>query len=104
MSKEKRILLWKQIQPELQLQELELGGEYWGTLCGVDDEEFSILFPPHQHGNLRGLKKLLLYRLDKLSDSGLRTLAEAGCGAQLSTLHLDCELMRTRDSSSCFHT
>ena len=90
MSREKRVLLWKKLQPQLQLRELGLGGEsgFMGTKCPVDDEELAILCPK---GSLHKLQRLLLQAADRVTDSGLRVLASAGCGAQLTSLPLSSE-------------
>ena len=85
MSKEKRMLLWKELQPQLQLRELELGGEWFKRSCPVDDEELTILCP---EGCLHDLQRLFLHHADRVTDCGLRTLVLAGCGAQLKSLTL----------------
>ena len=85
LSKGKRILLWKELQPQLQLQELGLGGEWYGTKCPVDDEELAILFPKD---SLHELQQLYLHAACRVTDSGLSSLASAGCGAQVTSLTL----------------
>ena len=85
MSREKRLLLWRELQSTLRLEELGLGGEWFGTRCRVEDEEISILCP---EGCLRHLKIFFLYAADNLTDDGFRALAEAGCGANLTSLSL----------------
>ena len=88
MSKEKRVLLWKELKPQLQLRELELGGEWNGVRCPVDDEELEILCPK---SSLYELQQLLLHAAGRVTDCGLQALASAGCGAQLTSLTLSCE-------------
>ena len=88
MNREKRVLLWEELQPQLQLRELELGGEWYGVKCPVDDEELAILC---HKGSLHELQQLLLHAADRVTDSGLQALASAGCGAQLTSLTLECE-------------
>ena len=90
MSKEKRVLLWEKLQSQLQLRDLGLGGEIDGKRCVVDDEELAILCP---HGSLHELQQLLLHTAIRLKDSGLRALALAGCGPQLTSLTLSCEFV-----------
>ena len=86
-EKEVRCLLWMSVRSELQLQELQLGGESVGQECPVDDEELAMLCC--KGGVLvRKLTCLLLHFAKKLSDEGLRTLAEAGCGSMLASLTL----------------
>mgnify|MGYP007113772047 FL=1 len=90
MRREKRVLLWQELQPQLQLRELGLGGEsgYKGTKCPVDDEELAIVCPK---GSLHALQQLYLHAADRVTDSGLQALASAGCGAQLTSLTLSGE-------------
>ena len=85
MNKERRIALWEELQPQLHLQELRLGGLWGGIECPVVDEELSILCPPH---SLQEMRELFLYAADSVGDSGLNALASAGCGAQLTSLTL----------------
>ena len=87
-GKEKRVLLWAELQPQLQLHELGLGGEFYGSKCPVDVEEVALLFP---QGSLVELQHLFLYAMDRWSDCGLGALVSAGCGAHLSSLSLDGE-------------
>ena len=90
MSKEKRVLLWNSIQPQLRLQDLSLGGgRRWnGIPCPVEDEELATLCPK---GSLYELQQLFLHTSHVVSDCGLSALASAGCGAQLTSLTLDSE-------------
>ena len=85
MSREKRVLLWEELQPQLQLRELGLGGEWDGVRCPVDDKEFTILCPK---GSLHELQQLVLHAADRVTNTGLQTLASAGCGTQLTSLTL----------------
>ena len=85
MGREMRIRLWEELQPGLHLEELGLGGEDAGTWCSVDDEELAILSPTR---SLRWLRDLCLDCANKLTDIGLRKLAEAGCGTNLTSLTL----------------
>ena len=79
------MLVWEESKPQLQLRELGLGGQWYGVRCPVDDEELAILCPK---GSLHELQQLLLHAADRVTDSGLQTLASAGCGAQLTSLAL----------------
>ena len=90
MSKEKRVLLWEELQPQLHLRELELGGGsgFMETKCPVDDEELAVLCPK---GSLHELQRLYLHAANRVTDSGLQVLASARCGAQLTSLTLECE-------------
>ena len=87
MNREKRVLVWEELQPQLQLCELELGGEtgFMGTKCPVDDEELAVLCPK---GSLHQLQRINLHAANRVTDSGLEALASAGCGAQLTSLTL----------------
>ena len=86
MDKERRIGLWKELQPQLQLHQLRLGGVLVGDQCPVDAEELAILCPLPD--SLQELRELFLNAAGKLTDSGLKALASAGCGAQLTSLTL----------------
>ena len=87
MSRQKRVQLWEELLPQLQLRELGLGGEsgHKGTKCPVDDEELAILCP---QVSLHEVQQLLLHATDRVTNSGLRVLVSAGCGAQLTSLTL----------------
>ena len=85
MNREKRVLLWEELQPQLQLRELGLGGEWNGVKCPVDDKELAILCPK---GSLHALQQLMLHAAHRVTDSGLQALASARCGAQLTSLSL----------------
>ena len=85
MSREKRVLLWEELQPQLQFHELGLGGGRFDGTCPMDDKELAILCPK---GSLLELQRLLLHVADKFTDAGLQALASAGCGAQLASLIL----------------
>ena len=88
MGKEKRLLLGEELQPHLQLRDLGLGGEWHGVRCPVDDEELTLLCPK---GSVHELQQLCLYAADRVTDSGLQTIASGGCGTQLTSLTLDSE-------------
>ena len=98
MNKETRILLWKEIQPQLQLQELGLGGVGNAAKCSMEDEELAILFP---RDSLQSLQKVFLYAADKVTDEGLCALASAGCGAQLTSLTLKALMDGVTDRGLC---
>ena len=83
------MLLWKELQPQLQLRELRLGrGEWYRVKCPVDDEELAILCPK---GSAHKLQQLHLHAADRVTDSGLQALAYARCGAQMTSLTLSSE-------------
>ena len=90
MSKEKRIQVWKELQPQMQLHELELGGdrEWDGVKCPVDGEELAVLCP---QGSLEELQQLVLQDTTRVTDDGFCVLVSAGCGVQLTSLLLSGE-------------
>lgn len=84
-NKGKRMAWLEELQHQLQLQVLKLGGRRNGIKCPVDDEELVVLCPS---GSLHGLERLCLCSANKLTDVGLQVLAVAGCSSQLTSLHL----------------
>ena len=86
MSKERRMELWRELQPKLHLEEVVLHGGSLEDECPMEDEEFAVLFPS---GSLSSLRSLHLCNVAKLTDRGFATLAQAGCGKSLTSLRVD---------------
>ena len=91
MKKETRLAVWRKAQEDVQLlEELGFGGEY-GRECTVDDEELSVFCTVGVP--LQGLTRLHLSHGKGMSDASLRLLTIAGCGANLTSVTLECEFI-----------
>ena len=100
MTREQRMQeLWVVVQPDLRMhvRELEVGGEWCPASCPMHDQEMAALFPL---GSLGCLEHLFLHCLSSLSDDGMRILANAGCGTQLTSLTLS-RLKQLTDHGLC---
>ena len=93
MDRDKRVRVWRNLEPFDKLEVLELGGEFEGIKCPLEPDELSLLLPNGSHP-LADVHELRLYH--GMSEWGggewLCSLADAGCGANLTSLTLWGEL------------
>lgn len=85
MPLEQRLRLWEGLgRRDSALENVQLGGSVLGRSCPLGDAELSLLLP----GRLDSLRVLFLSTMSKLTDTSIQALAEAGCGANLTSLTL----------------
>ena len=85
MKKEHRILLWRMLCPGVCWEKVQMGGQSLGPKCRVEDDDFATLCAT---GSMEGVKHLLLHCMDRVTDQCFLSLAQAGCGTQLTSLFL----------------
>ena len=88
MKKEHRILLWRMLCPGVCWEKVQMGGQSLGPKCRVEDDDFATLCAT---GSMEGVKHLLLHCMDRVTDQCFLSLAQAGCGTQLTSLFLSGE-------------
>ena len=86
LPQEERMRLWHHHGPFEGLLQLSLGGERSQDKCPLDVQELQALFP---EGNLCQLRSLSMSSLSSITDPALRHLSTAGCGENVTTLHLE---------------
>lgn len=97
MGRDKRLRVLEALGWYEVLEVLELGGDrYGGPSCPIGREQLAVLVPElhpasssfSSHPCLAGLRVLSLYRVPQMNDAFLCALARAGCGPNLTSLHL----------------
>lgn len=94
MPREQRLRLWEALgRYGVALEVLELGDSSDMAHCPLDDDEMRVVMQVVLPEGLNNVRVLYLRGLDKLTDAGVKALAAAGCGKNLTSLCLECECL-----------